>query len=249
VVLLPYADAKVEITPWGTFGYKGMSKKYENQWPEIPMKKFMHLKKNRVSAKMTNSIPVSNSKPMSSVSANDLNAFDWSPYKRNLGYLARFTVGAADWLSMSTFTTRESISGYPFTSAFATSDGPPDNSTGIPYMYITPNDLSWKDLQKNSKATVAITLVREKICTDQDLQPDDLGCGRVILSGNIVKIPPKSQEEAFAAKAIFSRHPVLKFWKKGLGFFFVKLNITKIVMLNYIGGVFDIPLDDYFNNS
>ena len=54
---------------------------------------------------------------------------------------------------MATIAKREPIVGYPFVNIFSLSDGPIDNSTGVPYMYVTEFDMSveerWKILFSN----------------------------------------------------------------------------------------------------
>jgi hypothetical protein len=45
----------------------------------------------------------------------------------------------ADWAAISTISSREPTEGYPFASVVAVSDSPPDDdSTGVPYLYLTP---------------------------------------------------------------------------------------------------------------
>ena len=51
----------------------------------------------------------------------------------------------------------------------------------------------------------------------------------------------------FAKKALFSRHPVMPDWPKNHGWFFAKLNITNVIVLDFFGGAITVPLEDYFN--
>ena len=51
---------------------------------------------------------------------------------------------------------------------------------------------------------------------------------------------------AVARAALFSRHPSMQLWPPHHGFFFCKLNITNILLLNYFGGAKTVPVEDYF---
>ena len=54
----------------------------------------------------------------------------------------RWITHESEWVSMATIAKREPIVGYPFVNIFSLSDGPIDNSTGVPYMYVTEFDMS-----------------------------------------------------------------------------------------------------------
>lgn len=53
---------------------------------------------------------------------------------------------SADWASVATISTLKTTVGYPFVTLKSMSDGPSDNGTGIPYLYMTDLDLSGKDI-------------------------------------------------------------------------------------------------------
>ena len=48
---------------------------------------------------------------------------------------------------MSTIAAREPIVGYPFVNVFSVSDGPVNNSTGVPMLYLTDMEISSADLR------------------------------------------------------------------------------------------------------
>jgi hypothetical protein len=54
-----------------------------------------------------------------------------------------------------------------------------------------------------------------------------------------------STEEAFAKRALFSRHPAMPDWPADHGWFFAKLKIGSILVLDYFGGAKQVPLQDY----
>ena len=55
---------------------------------------------------------------------------------------------------MATIAKREPIVGYPFVNIFSLSDGPIDNSTGVPYMYVTEFDMSVEERWKISFSNI-----------------------------------------------------------------------------------------------
>lgn len=53
-------------------------------------------------------------------------------------------------------------------------------------------------------------------------------------------------EATFAKKALFSRHPEMVDWPTDHNWFFAKMNITKVWVLDYFGGVKTVTPEDYF---
>merc|ERR1719347_161836 len=87
--------------------------------------------------------------------------------------------------------------------------GPLDNSTGVPYIYISPWEISAQDLTHNNKASLTMSLAQGNYCAKNDYDPEDPRCAHVILTGEFLKLEPDSEEERFAQEALFSRHPVM----------------------------------------
>ena len=77
--------------------------------------------------------------------------------------------------------------------------------------------------------------------------PEDPRCAHVILTGSFVKLNPGSEEEQFAKEALFSRHPIMPDWPDGHHWFFAKLDISNILILDFFGGAVTVPVQDYFN--
>ena len=65
-----------------------------------------------------------------------------------------------EWTSIATISIQEPIKGYPFANIFSMSDGPIDSSTGVPYMYLMPLELSAIDLSHNEKASLTMTMAQ-----------------------------------------------------------------------------------------
>ena len=50
-------------------------------------------------------------------------------------------------------------------------------------------------------------------------------------------------------QALFSRHPVMPDWPANHGWYFAKLNVTAVILLDYFGGAIDIDVDEYFSTQ
>ena len=48
-------------------------------------------------------------------------------------------------------------------------------------------------------------------------------------------------------KALFSRHPAMAEWPTDHGWYFAKLDITNVIVLDWFGGANDVALTDYYN--
>jgi hypothetical protein len=68
----------------------------------------------------------------------------------------------------------------------------------------------------------------------------------MVLTGTMVRVAEDSEEGKFAEQALFSRHPVMPDWPRDHGWFFAKLNITNILLLDYFGGAITVPVEEYF---
>jgi hypothetical protein len=172
--------------------------------------------------------------------------FDAIPPPENAAEMARFIVKNSNWTSLATISTREPTVGYPSNNIVSVSDGPVGKSTGVPYMYVTSLDISQKDLQVDPRASLTMTLAQSDYCRDEVLDPEDPRCAHVILTGEFVKIQNGTQEAAFAQEALFSKHPVMPSWPADHGFFFAKLHISNIIVLDYFGGAKTVAPKDYY---
>jgi len=55
-----------------------------------------------------------------------------------------------------------------------------------------------------------------------------------------------STEENFAKRALFNRHPEMPTWPADHGWFFAKLKIGNILLLDFFGGAKKISVKEYF---
>jgi len=181
------------------------------------------------------------------LSNNTIVEDDGPPPHREVARMARYITHKSNWCALATMAVREPIVGFPFANIFSLSDGPLDKSSGVPYMYISPWEISAHDLRQNNKTSITMSLAQGNYCSKMNYDPEDPRCAHVILTGTFVKLTADSEEGQFAKTALFSRHPIMPEWPEDHGFFFAKLEIKNILVLDFFGGAITVPLEDYFN--
>ncbi|KAJ1118351.1 hypothetical protein NDU88_006543 [Pleurodeles waltl] len=155
---------------------------------------------------------------------------------------ARFLAHSNNWGFLATESSLEKIRGVPFGIVLSVSDGPADNSTGIPFFCITPKGSAVSNLIKNPMAS--LTLPETDFCRKYSIDPDDPRCARLTLTGQVVMVPPEEMD--FAKKALFSRHPGMRKWPRNYEWLFMKMNIEHVCLQNWYGAVSTIDTDTYF---
>nr|XP_006639357.2 PREDICTED: protein CREG1 [Lepisosteus oculatus] len=167
------------------------------------------------------------------------------PPHDDVAAVARFIAHNCDWASMATISSHDPVKGQPFSNVFSVSDGPPGSGTGVPYMYLTRMEISVQDLQANPTASLSMSLAQTEYCKSQGYDPQSPLCAHIILSGSVVEV---NDTEALVAKqALFSRHPEMMDWPPDHGWFFAKMNITKVWVLDYFGGIKTCTPEEYFS--
>ncbi|KAL1505728.1 hypothetical protein ABEB36_005225 [Hypothenemus hampei] len=162
--------------------------------------------------------------------------------------VARRIIRDTNWLSIATISTHEGIEGYPFVSLKSFSDGPNDNGTGIPYLYMTDQDISALDLLQNNNVSIMASLAElSDGCADYD--PQDPRCSKVMITGKYIKIESSSDEFSFGKEALFAKHPQMEYWPDDHGFYVAKIEIQEILLLNNYGGLKTVSVEDYFSPS
>ncbi|KAJ8004057.1 hypothetical protein DPEC_G00154840 [Dallia pectoralis] len=169
------------------------------------------------------------------------------PPHEDVARVARFVANQCDWASMATISTHEPVQGQPFSNAFSTSDGPLGFGTGVPYMYLTRMEISVQDLKVNPQASMSMSLAQTDYCKDKLYDPQDPLCAHIIFSGSVVEV--NDTEAIFAKNALFSRHPEMVEWPADHNWFFAKMNISMVWVLDYFGGVKKVTREDYFKAS
>ncbi|XP_045515260.1 protein CREG1 isoform X1 [Pieris brassicae] len=167
------------------------------------------------------------------------------PDHTKLVAMARYVLHNSNWASIATISVLPAIEGFPFSNVKSIVDGSLANSTGIPYFYVSPLDFTARDLMKNSRATVLVTLEETRFCENQKYDPEDPRCTRLMLSGKMKKIKDGSPEYEFAKAALFERHPAMATWPTDHDWFITKMKIAQIAMVDWFGGAKYIPVKDY----
>lgn len=158
--------------------------------------------------------------------------------------VARFVAHNCDWGALATISSHEPVRGQPFANVFSISDGPRSHGSGVPYFYLTTMEISVQDLQENANASLTMSLAQTRYCREKHYDPQSPLCAHIILSGIIEKVDDK--ENATAKHALFSRHPEMIKWPHDHNWFFAKLNITNIWVLDYFGGIKTVTPDEYY---
>ncbi|XP_032056969.1 protein CREG2 [Aythya fuligula] len=135
------------------------------------------------------------------------------------------------------------IQGMPFGNCLLISDGPVNNSTGIPFFYVTLKDNVVVDLLKYPVASLTLPEADGNFCRKNVVDPEDPRCARLTLTGQMVMVPPEETE--FAKQAMFSRHPVIRKWPHSYEWFFMKMNIEHIWLQSWHEGVSAVPVEEY----
>jgi len=167
------------------------------------------------------------------------------PPHTEVARMARYILHQSEWTSMATHSSR--MPGYPTANVFSVSDGPINNSSGIPYFYLSAWELSSHDLKKNNKASLTMSLAQGDYCTKNEIDPEDPTCAHVIFTGTMKLLGSDDHGEAeFAKEALFSRHPAMEGWPPGHEWSFAKMDIEDIMLLDFYGGVKHIDIKEYF---
>jgi len=157
------------------------------------------------------------------------------PYHKDL-------VGNARWIvkytNVSVMATNSALlPGYPFGAAKDVADGAYDSplSKGLPMVYMSPMATVGADVVANPLVSFVYSASMTHYCGKWNIDNDSPTCGRVVLSGELVKITDRS-ELGFAKQGFYTRHPDTKWWPMGHNFAFWKLNIHNIWALDFYGG-------------
>ncbi|CAL7951613.1 unnamed protein product [Xylocopa violacea] len=168
--------------------------------------------------------------------------------------MARYIVNQGDWVSVATMSTRKDIESFPVATLVSYADGLLGNGSGIPYLYLTPLDFTAQDLAviitktcKDNRASLLFTLAQGEYCKTKRWDPMDPRCARVILTGKVKPLKNESSEYVTAAKAFFQRHPGLVNMPPDHRFYFAKLKIISIVVLDTFGGPKYVSVKDYLH--
>ena len=176
---------------------------------------------------------------------------------------ARWLAHAASWGVLSTVSNREAMVGRPFGNPYSFSDGAEGNSTGVPYFLASTYDQSMHDIFAIDAPSggaphpdVSLTLSEAELKGDpRDTRscavsgrgdPENPPCTRLVLSGKYVNLTGTA-EEAVARAAFVSRHPLGSEWETFSDFFFGKIDVDDVWLIDTYGGASILTPDEYFS--
>ncbi|KAI1899856.1 hypothetical protein AGOR_G00066080 [Albula goreensis] len=165
------------------------------------------------------------------------------PPSEDIARTARYIAHYSDLGFLATISTVDRIKGKPFGNIFTVSDGPTDNSTGVPYFYVTPMDSTVINLRSNPFVSLTFSDGKRNFCGETTYDQEEPKCATLTLTGQMEDVGPEEVE--FAREAMFSRHPVLKKLPAEHKWFFMKLSLEQAWLQDWMGGVLLIPLDEY----
>ena len=88
-----------------------------------------------------------------------------------------------DWAVISTISSQDKE--MAFGSPRSVSDGPVNNGTGVPYIYISEADPLSKNLQQNPKASFSFSEAQTDYCVGKKWDTEDPRCARLTIFGEV----------------------------------------------------------------
>lgn len=162
--------------------------------------------------------------------------------------MARYLVHKSNWTAMGTISSLSIIQGFPMVNVISIADSAwQAKSTGRIYCLLTDLDFTAKDLAKTNKLTALFSEDQDLACTANGTDSMEPTCARVIITGSIMRLDPNTPEYADANEWYTNRHPASIHWRKTHSFYFCKLNIENIAVLDFYGGAHYISVVDYYN--
>ncbi|XP_004613889.2 protein CREG1 isoform X2 [Sorex araneus] len=167
------------------------------------------------------------------------------PPREDAARVARFVTHVCDWGALATTSTEPAVRGRPFADVLSLSDGPPGAGRGVPYFYLSPMQQLVGNLQVDSNATLTLSLAQTNFCRKNGFDAQSPLCAHTILSGTVTKV--NETELDWAKQALFIRHPEMESWPASHNWFFAKLDITNIWVVDYFGGPKTVTPAEYYN--
>lgn len=162
--------------------------------------------------------------------------------------MARYLVHKSNWTSMGTISSLSTIHGFPMVNVISVADSAYDApSTGHIYFLLTDLDFTGQDLAENNKLTALFSEDQDLACTSNHTDTMEPTCARVIFTGKVLRLTPGTMEYKNADEYYTNRHPASIHWRKSHTFYFCKLNIENIAVLDFYGGAHYISVDEYYN--
>eukprot|EP00931_Biecheleriopsis_adriatica_P090387 TRINITY_DN64386_c0_g1_i1.p1 TRINITY_DN64386_c0_g1~~TRINITY_DN64386_c0_g1_i1.p1 ORF type:complete len:209 (-),score=47.16 TRINITY_DN64386_c0_g1_i1:56-682(-) len=138
--------------------------------------------------------------------------------------------------------------GQPFGDVVSISDGNgTQDSTGIIYTYLPPEDAATQDIMADPRMTLTFT---EKALGCKTTA-EDPPCARLTIAGNLTQVPAGAETDK-ALAYLFSRHPQMKAWSQAHNFkpyWMSKEDISSFFFIDFYGGAVGFTVDEYLKAS
>lgn len=133
--------------------------------------------------------------------------------------------------------------GQPFGDIMSISDGSSNESTGIIYTFLPPEDAATQDILKDPRMTLTFS---EK-AIGCPTTAEDAPCARLTIAGRMTEVP-EGEEADKARDFLFSKHPQMKGWSKAHKFapyWIAKEDIRSFFFIDFYGGAANFTLEEY----
>ena len=127
---------------------------------------------------------------------------------------ARYLVHYADWGVVSALSPE--YDHRPFGTLQSYADGTMENSTGIPYFYISALSDTYKNVMYCNNVTLTVSETMGTHCSKKNMDAEEPTCARITVVGAMVRVSDPA-ELLFAKKALVARHPDMASWPTSHG--------------------------------
>lgn len=122
-----------------------------------------------------------------------------------------------------------------------------DGGRGVPYTYMSDNDISVVDLYKNNKSSLLYSQATvDDSCNDYPLQAKDPKCARALLIGELYHVDKDSDDYKFGWETLLETVPAFADLDKD-EYKVGKLEIKGVYVRGDDGKAQELPLEDYMN--
>lgn len=178
-------------------------------------------------------------------------AFAQPPYNQKAEY-ARWMAANLSWGVMSTISTMDSMTGYPFGNPISYAD----NATGTPYLCVTDLDQSMIDIKEDKRVSLTMSEAQTGMsgCVPSSGDPENPPCARLVLTGSFANVTTDEYDQA--VYALKDKHPAMSSWgcfgsqgPSGHNFYIAKIDVQQAWLIDMYGGASVLTADDYFGTS
>ncbi|XP_030370511.1 protein CREG1 [Scaptodrosophila lebanonensis] len=166
----------------------------------------------------------------------------------NHAKIARQLVHQANWASVGSISTNAIVENYPMVNIISVDDNDASGkSTGKIHFLLTDLDFTGPDWQRNNKVTFLFTDEQTLNCKNNNKDPMEPTCARIMISGQVRKISTSAADYKNALATFEKRHPAAINWMKAHHFYLCELDIQNIFVLDFYGGPHNVKSADYYS--